>query len=586
MDPSNIAEHSNGGFDCEFVKKPSELQNECSVCLLVLRDPRQTSCCGYSFCQICIERIQATTNNPVCPLCKKEFDTYPNKWLKRELHQLDVYCTHRKEGCDWVGPLGQLDEHLNSDVGTNNLTNGCEYFPVKCHACNESVPRKELRVHINERCVQRPFNCEHCGEYNSKYLDVINNHWPQCPCYPIECANKCGAYPKRQDLRQHISNECPLTSIPCEVCSDLILRGEMHEHLVSNLITHVPLMIDDKFNRLRQQVDEADEKICGLRQENQYLQDDVEKLRLQVGKNKEEINRLREDNLETQSLYSETRQQNNELMKNYDDLREEHEGLQVACYNLRVDHDNLSEECEVLKQENDVLQAKVKKLLEDIELTKGGKKSRIDDCSHQVDAKSNHDACCNVSDFECTDSNTSHSDSDSSEVSGATYHPMPFSKRQDEQYSIPPVTLKMSDYSSYESGSLGGYWESEPFYSSRQPSYKLCLSVGVSRYKKLSVFVRLMCGDCDDRLDWPFNADITIQLINHGRGWNWEKKIMFRNGHRVFKRGKAGEAKGESNFCRLHEKSLFVRDNMLWFKVVSVKLVNHREYSSWRSNYT
>lgn len=539
MDPPNIAERSNGGFDCEFVKKPSELQNECSVCLLVLRDPRQTSCCGYSFCQICIERIQATANNPVCPLCKKEFDTYPNKWLKRELHQLDVYCTHRKEGCDWVGSLGQLDEHLNSDIGMNNLTNGCEYFPVKCHACNESVPRKELRVHINERCVQRPFNCEHCGEYNSKYLDVVNNHWPQCPCYPIECTNKCGAYPKRQDLRQHISNECPLTSIPCEVCSVLILRGEMHKHLVSNLITHVPLMIDDKFNRLRQQVDEADEKIRGLRQENQYLQDDVEKLRLQVGKNKEEINRLREDNLETQSLYSEVRQQNDELMKANDDLRED---------------------CEDLKQENYKLQAKVK------ELAKRERKS--DEYSH---AKIKHGACRSL------DFDESHRDSDLSQASGAKYH---FSKRQGKQSFIPPVTLKMSDYSSYESGSLGGYWESEPFYSSRQPSYKLCLSVGFTKSGKLSVYVRLMHGDFDDQLDWPFNADIKIQLINHGWGRNLERIIWFRDGHRASKQGASGEAKGGSIFCKLQDS--FIKDNTLWFQVVSVKLVRHSEYSSWR----
>ena len=92
----------------------------------------------------------------------------------------------------------------------------------------------------------------------------------------------------------------------------------MHEHLVSNLTTHVPLMVDDKFNRLHQQIDEADEKIHELRQENQYLKDDVEKLHMQVGKNKEEISRLKEDNL---SLYSETRQQKDELMKKYDNLQ-------------------------------------------------------------------------------------------------------------------------------------------------------------------------------------------------------------------------------------------------------------------------
>ena len=581
---NQIAARTNGGFDCEFVKKPKELQSECSVCLLVLREPRQTSCCGYSFCQICIERIQATTINPVCPLCKIEFDTYPNKWLKRELNQLDVYCTHRKEGCEWVGPLGQLDEHLNSDAGMDNLINGCGFVPLKCHACNESVPRRGLRVHLSDLCVQRPFRCEHCGEYNSKYLDVINHHWPQCPCYPVECVNKCGAYPKRKDLQQHISNECLLTNIPCEFCSVPVLRREMHEHLVSNLTTHVPLMVDDKFNRLHQQVDEADEKVRELRQENQYLQDDVEKLRLQVGKNKEEIHRLREDNLETQSLYSEMRQQNDEFMKNYDDLREDYEGLQVVYCDLRVDHDNLREDYEDLKRENDQLQNKVQQLSKDIELAKRERKSRADDLLHQTAAKIKHGTCRNLPDFdEYYESNTSHSDSDSSQASGAKYHPMPFSKRQDEQSSIPPITLKMSDYSSYESGSLGRYWESKPFYSDRQPSYKLCLSVR-ARSGNLSVYVRLMHGDYDDQLDWPFNADITVQLVNRGArgGRDWERKILFRDGRRVTKRDTAGEAKGGSNFFRLHENSPFIKNNTLWFKVVSVKLVSRKEYLSWR----
>lgn len=573
MDPSNVA-RTNGGFDCEFVKKPKELQNECSVCLLVLREPLQTSCCGYSFCQICIERIQATTVNPVCPLCKKEFNTYPNKWLKRELYQLNVYCTHRKEGCEWVGPLGQLDEHLNSDAGTDNLTNGCGFVPLKCHACNKSVPRKGLRVHTSDLCEQRPFSCEYCGEYDSKYLDVINNHQPRCPCYPVECVNKCGSCPRRKDLRQHISDECRLTSIPCELCSVPVLRGEMNEHIVANLITHISLLVNEKLH-------EADEKIRELRQENQYLQDDVEKLRLQVGKNKEEISRLREDNLETQSLYSEMRQQNDELMKNYDDLQEDYDGIQENYDGLRADYDSLRVECEDLKQENDQLQAKVEQLSDNIKLTNRGREFKADDQRCLVGAKIKRGSRRNLDEYDDSESTASQSDSDSSQTLGAVCRPVRSSTRQDEQTSIPPVILKMSNYSSYLKSAET--WESEPFYSNRRPSYKLCLSVRASRSGSLSMYVCLMRGDYDDRLNWPLNADITVQLVNRGRGNDWERKILCRDGHRVTKQGTAGKARGGSNFFRLHESTSFIKDNTLWFKVVNVIPVNRREYSSWRS---
>ena len=197
MDSSNGLS-KNGGFDCEFENRPKELQTKCSICLLVLREPHQTTCCGYSFCQGCIKQIQAraTTISPVCPLCKNEFHAYANKWLKRELYQQRIYCTYRTEGCDWVGPLGKLDEHLNYDAETDDLTKGCGFVPLRCYDCNESVPRKGYGVHISDLCENRPFSCEHCGECNSTYLDVINNHWPKCPCHPVECVNKCGKHTK------------------------------------------------------------------------------------------------------------------------------------------------------------------------------------------------------------------------------------------------------------------------------------------------------------------------------------------------------------------------------------------------------
>ena len=39
-----------GGYDCEFVERPQELQKECPICLIILREPFQVTCCGYSFC--------------------------------------------------------------------------------------------------------------------------------------------------------------------------------------------------------------------------------------------------------------------------------------------------------------------------------------------------------------------------------------------------------------------------------------------------------------------------------------------------------------------------------------------------------
>jgi hypothetical protein len=144
--------------------------------------------------------------------------------------------------------------------------------------------------------------------------------------------------------------------------------------------------------------------------------------------------------------------------------------------------------------------------------------------------------------------------------------------QHDPSIETPPVTLIMPNYAAYSSGSKSGeYWVSKPFYSDTQPSYKLCLSVRAS--ENLSVIIRLVRGEFDRQLDWPFNANITIKLKNHGRGRNWGRKITFRNGNRVTKGTIARGGRGDTNFITIYENSSFVKDDTLWFEVVNIQLV-------------
>ena len=103
-----FAQKEIGGYDCKFVKPPpAEFQTECLICQLILREPYQATCCGTSFCQTCIQRVQDNK----CPNCRtKNFEMSPNKGLKHSLNQLHVYCTHSKDGCTWSGELQTLDD--------------------------------------------------------------------------------------------------------------------------------------------------------------------------------------------------------------------------------------------------------------------------------------------------------------------------------------------------------------------------------------------------------------------------------------------------------------------------------------------
>ena len=559
-----IAVCASTGFECEFVERPKELPFECPICLLVLREPYNTSCCYHSFCHGCIERIE-TSSNPFCPLCKQKFQTQPNNWLQRALNQLLVYCIHKNDGCEWIGLLGELEEHLNCNANAYDPTKGCEFVPIRCHDCNDSVPRKGYGMHISNLCEQRPFSCEYCGQYNSIYLDIINNHWPQCPCHPVECTNKCGKHTKRKDLRQHLIDECPLTSIPCEFCSARIERGEMHNHLAENLTTHISLMVDplhEKMDALSQQVDDAEKKIRQLTDDNQYLQSEVERLCLRAGKDEEEIRRLRQDNLETQNLYSEMHQQNNELMRNYEGVRKEYE-------DLKQDNEELHERVNQLSVDLAQLQLKLTERKsqeyagpEAYRYSPIPAKMFVHTPNRDQSGTTYYDEFDTGSDFELSQASATGYSQDF-EMPDLQRHPPILG---------PPVTLIMRNYTAYSSDQRRGkFWMSKPFHSGIQPSYQLCLSVLASRGDPVSVYVRLMRGKFDDQLRWPFNANITIKLINHGRGKDWVKTVTFREGRRVTEGKVARGGRGTANFIELHERSSFVKDNALWFEVVDVQ---------------
>ena len=143
------------GIECEFVEKPPKaVQSECPICLLVLREPYQATCCGKSFCKECIERVKA--NNQDCPTCNdKNFNLFHNKGLQQSLNDFKVYCSHWSKGCEWRGELRELDKHLNSDPPADKSLEGCPFTvikcPLSCDSCEKGVYRKDVKSHVNDK---------------------------------------------------------------------------------------------------------------------------------------------------------------------------------------------------------------------------------------------------------------------------------------------------------------------------------------------------------------------------------------------------------------------------------------------------
>ena len=234
------------GFECEFVEEPPQwLQTECPICLHILREPYQVTCCGKSFCRLCIERVKGS--NKPCPCCNEDdFNDFPNKGLQQPLYGFKIYCSEKEKGCDWKGELGKLDDHLNLNPQDDKELEGCKFAKIECSYCSDIIVRSKLLDHKNAFCDKRPFNCEYCNEYKSTFEDVTHNHWPVCSCYPVRCPNKCGSFPERQKLDDHVGKECPLTVVECDFhyagCEVRLPRRNMPDHLKDGLVAHFSLL--------------------------------------------------------------------------------------------------------------------------------------------------------------------------------------------------------------------------------------------------------------------------------------------------------------------------------------------------------
>ena len=342
-----------GGYECIFVSDPPKiLQTECSICLCVLREPYLVDCeCGNSFCKTCIEPIKS--DQRPCPLCNIQFTTaMPNRRLsQRTLNELQVYCCHKEGGCEWVGELGSLPQHLNL-LNSGNRFSGCQLAKLACEFCGDAIQRKDLEEHEGDKCMVRPYSCEHCEKYESTFEDVMANHWPTCPSRPVPCPNECGTSPELQFLDCHIDNECPLQVIECAFkyagCKQTCLRKDMADHITHNLAIHISLQAashQEELKKLNARISELEIQLDNARAENQKLLRRVEQqdCSAQVAVASREIKKAQDQRLkghlntlrgEIKKAQNETKQEIMKQMESEMAVVHNHVGLVPVCFTM------------------------------------------------------------------------------------------------------------------------------------------------------------------------------------------------------------------------------------------------------------
>ena len=97
------------GHEVKFVN-PLLNRHECPICLYAMKNPVQTEC-GHLFCRECLDPI-LKRKRPICPIDKEEINPdsiFPDNACRREILNLEVYCNFTASGCQWVGPLKNLE---------------------------------------------------------------------------------------------------------------------------------------------------------------------------------------------------------------------------------------------------------------------------------------------------------------------------------------------------------------------------------------------------------------------------------------------------------------------------------------------
>ena len=97
----------------------ADIDYQCPICTEPLTEPYLSIECGHHFCQQCRNHL-LSIGKTECPTCR-EPDVLTNavldKNVQRKVKSLKVRCSDYKEGCEWVGELRDLHDHLDPAKG-------------------------------------------------------------------------------------------------------------------------------------------------------------------------------------------------------------------------------------------------------------------------------------------------------------------------------------------------------------------------------------------------------------------------------------------------------------------------------------
>lgn len=517
-----------GGYPIEIFRNGYDFKVLCNACNRVLRDPVQ-SYCGHRFCRECISAIISSGNQVQCKSCieegvdnedysiiKKE-QLFPDNALRREMFSMESNCSNL--GCPWTGKFRDYEKHVKD----------CQFRPIPCAHCGESVEVSKVKSHGEKDCPKRPVTCKYCSKSTSQ--DQLEEHNNECPKYPMKCES-CGKKKIQRDkFQDHEDSECPNKKLECIAGCEAVERRQFISHIEKKPGFHIEKMMD-QLRELTTYISE--EKL-------RHLGEDVEMLKQSISVS---------NHTQQSGANSTSRGASNDVVQSADGTENSNNSKKFAEINIKVNTfegivttlhreiervlnvlDERQKDMETIKRDNE---EKAKKI-EELERKLAYSEVQVTQLSHTILSKDN----CSFNG---------------------------------------ELVWRIENWSDVRAKAVAGTVTSlfsPPFYTSKY-GYKMCVRLypngdGMGKNTHVSIFFAILKGDYDAILPWPFSQRVIFTVFDQSGGAPVRDSFRTDPNSSSFKRPTTDMniASGCPLFLplsRLQGNGGFVKDNVMFIK--------------------
>ena len=226
-------------------------------------------------CNGIMKDASISNGKQICVCCKrKDENTHSHESINDTILSLKCACPLSKRGCEWLGRLEIVENHLTT---CGHVNESCQLL------CGVVTTLDEMGRHVWEECSQREEVCLHCSGVH-KVCEMVE-HVKVCGKVEVLCELGCGTRVRRESILFHLESECseesvvcPYEKYRCEVVG--LKRRELKQHLEENRCFHTELkLIDlgDKFEEIQLSFGKIVKKNELLEKKVESLENDLKK---------------------------------------------------------------------------------------------------------------------------------------------------------------------------------------------------------------------------------------------------------------------------------------------------------------------